>query len=194
MPVAVLTGLAFAAPIQAFAATQRNDSAFASLFRFVIMPMFIFSGTFFPISQLPELLQVVARPHPVVARRGPRARHRPRRPRPSPGGGERRLPRRLRRRRPALVVPDLQSEAHGVAACSSRLASRPARWVAGAPTRCSSATCWSTGATGRSSCRASSSRSSTCSASASGWARSSATSATSRTRPSWPRDSWPRPP
>ncbi len=60
MPVAVLTGLAFAAPIQAFAATQRNDAAFASLFRFVIMPMFIFSGTFFPISQLPELLQVVA--------------------------------------------------------------------------------------------------------------------------------------
>jgi lipooligosaccharide transport system permease protein len=60
LPVALLTGLAFAAPIQAFAATQRNDSPFASLFRFVIMPMFIFSGTFFPISQLPELLQVVA--------------------------------------------------------------------------------------------------------------------------------------
>jgi len=30
------------------------------LFRFVIMPMFIFSGTFFPIAQLPELLQLVA--------------------------------------------------------------------------------------------------------------------------------------
>ena len=38
LPVAVLTGLAFAAPIQAFAAAQKNDSAFASLFRFVIMP------------------------------------------------------------------------------------------------------------------------------------------------------------
>jgi lipooligosaccharide transport system permease protein len=60
LPVAALTGLAFAAPIQAFAAAQRNDNPFASLFRFVIMPMFIFSGTFFPISQLPELLQVVA--------------------------------------------------------------------------------------------------------------------------------------
>jgi lipooligosaccharide transport system permease protein len=58
--VAVLTGLAFAAPIQAFAAAQKNDTAFASLFRFVIMPMFIFSGTFFPISQLPEVLQLVA--------------------------------------------------------------------------------------------------------------------------------------
>jgi lipooligosaccharide transport system permease protein len=60
LPVATLTGLAFAAPIQAFAAAQRSDNPFAALFRFVIMPMFIFSGTFFPISQLPEALQVVA--------------------------------------------------------------------------------------------------------------------------------------
>jgi len=60
LPVAVLTGLAFAAPIQAFAAAQTNDAPFAALFRFVIMPMFIFSGTFFPISQLPDLLQIVA--------------------------------------------------------------------------------------------------------------------------------------
>jgi lipooligosaccharide transport system permease protein len=60
LPVALLTGLAFAAPIQAFAAAQKTDTPFAWLFRFVIMPMFIFSGTFFPISQLPELLQYVA--------------------------------------------------------------------------------------------------------------------------------------
>jgi lipooligosaccharide transport system permease protein len=59
-PAAVLVGFAFAAPIQAFAATQSNDNFFAALFRFVILPMFIFSGTFFPISQLPELLQIVA--------------------------------------------------------------------------------------------------------------------------------------
>jgi lipooligosaccharide transport system permease protein len=60
VPVAALTGLAFAAPIQAFAAAQKNDSPFASLFRFVITPMFIFSGTFFPVTQLPDLLQLVA--------------------------------------------------------------------------------------------------------------------------------------
>jgi lipooligosaccharide transport system permease protein len=60
VPVATLTGMAFAAPIAAFAAAQKNDAPFASLFRFVIMPMFIFSGTFFTISQLPEVLQVVA--------------------------------------------------------------------------------------------------------------------------------------
>ncbi len=65
LPVTVLTGLAFAAPIQAFAAAQKNDTPFAWLFRFVIMPMFIFSGTFFPISQLPELLQYVAYATPL---------------------------------------------------------------------------------------------------------------------------------
>lgn len=74
LPVATLTGLAFAAPIQAFAAAQKSDSPFASLQRFVIMPMFIFSGTFFPISQLPEILQLVAflTPlwHAVVLARG----------------------------------------------------------------------------------------------------------------------------
>ena len=59
-PVAVLTGLAFAAPIQAFSATRKNDNAFAALFRFVIAPMFIFSGTFFPVTQLPDLLEWIA--------------------------------------------------------------------------------------------------------------------------------------
>ena len=58
--IGLLVGVAFAAPIQAFAAAQKTDAPFASLFRFVILPMFIFSGTFFPVSQLPELLQVVA--------------------------------------------------------------------------------------------------------------------------------------
>jgi lipooligosaccharide transport system permease protein len=30
------------------------------LFRFLIVPLFLFSGTFFPISQLPDFLQPVA--------------------------------------------------------------------------------------------------------------------------------------
>jgi lipooligosaccharide transport system permease protein len=60
LPAALLTGLAFAAPIQAFAALQRNDNPFSALFRFVIIPMFIFSGTFFPVSQLPALVEWVA--------------------------------------------------------------------------------------------------------------------------------------
>ena len=47
-------------PIFAFAATRETDSGFALLFRFGIMPMFLFSGTFFPVSQLPDWLEPVA--------------------------------------------------------------------------------------------------------------------------------------
>lgn len=64
-PAAVATGLAFAAPICAFAATQQNDTAFAPLYRLGLVPLFLFSGTFFPISQLPGWLQVVARITPL---------------------------------------------------------------------------------------------------------------------------------
>jgi lipooligosaccharide transport system permease protein len=60
LPAAVLTGLAFAAPIQAFAAAQKDDTPFSALFRFVITPMFIFSGTFFPVTQLPDLVEWLA--------------------------------------------------------------------------------------------------------------------------------------
>ena len=60
LPAAVLTGMAFACPIFAFSATQKKDNAFSVLFRFVITPLFLFSGTFFPIEQLPDVLEPVA--------------------------------------------------------------------------------------------------------------------------------------
>lgn len=60
IPVATLTGLAFATPIAAFAATQRTMNKFSYLFRFAITPLFLFSGTFFPIAQLPALIQPIA--------------------------------------------------------------------------------------------------------------------------------------
>jgi lipooligosaccharide transport system permease protein len=60
VPAGLLTGLAFAAPIAALAASQDNDLSFATLFRFVIIPMFLFSGTFFPVSQLPLGMRLVA--------------------------------------------------------------------------------------------------------------------------------------
>jgi lipooligosaccharide transport system permease protein len=60
LPVAVLTGMAFAAPIVAFAITQDRDLAFAALSRFVIVPMFLFSGTFFPVEELPGGLEPIA--------------------------------------------------------------------------------------------------------------------------------------
>jgi lipooligosaccharide transport system permease protein len=60
VPVAVLTALAFAAPIMAFTATQKGDAGFNALFRFGITPLFLFSGTFFPIESLPLFLQPLA--------------------------------------------------------------------------------------------------------------------------------------
>jgi lipooligosaccharide transport system permease protein len=60
LPVAVLTGLGFAAPIMAFSATQRQDSAFNVLFRFGITPLFLLSGTFFPLDRLPAAIRPLA--------------------------------------------------------------------------------------------------------------------------------------
>ena len=60
IPAAVLTGMAFAGPIAAFAATQKTPNKFASIFRFGITPLFLFSGTFFPIATLPAALQALA--------------------------------------------------------------------------------------------------------------------------------------
>ena len=58
VPAAVLTGLAFSAPIMAFAATLNKTGDFNALFRFVLTPLFLFSGVFFPISRLPEISQM----------------------------------------------------------------------------------------------------------------------------------------
>jgi lipooligosaccharide transport system permease protein len=60
LPAGVLTGMAFAGPISAYAATLESDAAFSTLYRFAIIPLFLFSGTFFPVSQLPIWLQPLA--------------------------------------------------------------------------------------------------------------------------------------
>jgi len=60
LPVAVLTGLAFATPIEAWAVTRTRDTSFTMIFRFFMIPLFLFSGVFFPITQLPGWLQPVA--------------------------------------------------------------------------------------------------------------------------------------
>jgi lipooligosaccharide transport system permease protein len=63
---ATLTGLAFAAPVMALSASvEAEGQAFNILARFVITPMFLFSGTFYPISRLPEWGQWVARITPL---------------------------------------------------------------------------------------------------------------------------------
>ena len=60
IPVGALTGLAFAAPIMAFSATQRTPEKFNAVFRFGITPLFLFSGTFYPVESLPVFLQPLA--------------------------------------------------------------------------------------------------------------------------------------
>jgi lipooligosaccharide transport system permease protein len=60
IPVTVLVGLAFAAPIAAWGAYTESDASFVAIFRFLILPMFLFSGAFFPIEKLPGVLEVVA--------------------------------------------------------------------------------------------------------------------------------------
>jgi lipooligosaccharide transport system permease protein len=60
LPAAVLTGLAFAAPIEAWAITVTKDTSFALIFRFGMIPLFLFSGTFFPVTQLPAWLRPLA--------------------------------------------------------------------------------------------------------------------------------------
>jgi lipooligosaccharide transport system permease protein len=65
VPAALLTGLAFVAPVMAYAAGGENDARFATLFRFGVTPLFLFSGTFFPVSQLPWALEKLAYATPL---------------------------------------------------------------------------------------------------------------------------------
>lgn len=61
LAAATVCGLTVAAPIVALAATINNEgSTFGSLFRFVILPMTLFAGTFFPVSQLPPWVRPLA--------------------------------------------------------------------------------------------------------------------------------------
>jgi lipooligosaccharide transport system permease protein len=66
LPVAVLSGLAFATPLDAFAVTRaKTDQSFNVIFRFGMIPLFLFSGTFFPITQLPAWIRPVAYATPL---------------------------------------------------------------------------------------------------------------------------------
>ena len=63
---ALLTGLAFATPLAAWTVTLRTYGKVNSLFRFVIMPMYMFSGTFFALSELPGGVRPVASVLPLA--------------------------------------------------------------------------------------------------------------------------------
>lgn len=58
--ISILTAYAFAAPMVAFSVTQKSDQGFAFLFRLIITPLTFFSGTYFPIENLPFAVQVLS--------------------------------------------------------------------------------------------------------------------------------------
>ena len=58
IPASVLAGLAFGAVIMAVASRlEEDDGWFAAINRLIIAPMFLFSGTFFPLERLPPALR-----------------------------------------------------------------------------------------------------------------------------------------
>lgn len=62
---AVLCGLAFQAASVAFTSRLESETGLTSMMRFGITPMFLFSGTFFPVSQLPDWMEPVAAVTPL---------------------------------------------------------------------------------------------------------------------------------
>ncbi|WP_433008508.1 ABC transporter permease [Kribbella sp. CA-294648] len=65
LPVALLTGMAASAPVCAVAVGLDNDAGFAMIFRFGVIPAFLFSGAFFPVSQLPNWIEWLAYVSPL---------------------------------------------------------------------------------------------------------------------------------
>jgi lipooligosaccharide transport system permease protein len=63
--VAMLVGAAFAMPTMAYSVGAEMDGGFAALQRFVVIPLFLFGGAFYPLSQLPEAVQWIVRVFPL---------------------------------------------------------------------------------------------------------------------------------
>ena len=58
VPTSILAGAGFGAYILALAARAKNDDLFMMITgRFTMMPLFLFSGTFYPLGQMPIFLQ-----------------------------------------------------------------------------------------------------------------------------------------
>jgi lipooligosaccharide transport system permease protein len=65
LPACFLIGIAFSTPVAAYAATLERDSSFVAINRFAVVPMFLFSGTFFPVSRLHTPLRQIAYATPL---------------------------------------------------------------------------------------------------------------------------------
>ncbi|MFA9430477.1 ABC transporter permease [Egicoccus sp. AB-alg2] len=57
---AVLTAAGFCAVISAVTAQLRTEQGLSAIQRFLVVPLFLFAGTFFPVSQLPDHIEWVA--------------------------------------------------------------------------------------------------------------------------------------
>ena len=65
LPAAVLLGFAFAVPTAAWAVTLEHETTMNYPIRFGAVPLMLFSGTFFPISQLPGWIRPLAYATPL---------------------------------------------------------------------------------------------------------------------------------
>lgn len=65
VPVALLTGASMAGLVLAYSASIVQDKMFALLYRFVVIPMTLFAGVFFPVEAMPLLARWVAYGSPL---------------------------------------------------------------------------------------------------------------------------------
>jgi lipooligosaccharide transport system permease protein len=65
LPLAMLIGLASAAPVFGISATISSDNLFAVVFRFAVLPMTLFAGVFFPVQGLPPAARLPAYASPL---------------------------------------------------------------------------------------------------------------------------------
>ncbi len=65
LPLGVLTGLTFSTWLFAFSIGRSSERSFSILQRLVVVPLFLFSGSFYPVGELPGWMQPVALATPL---------------------------------------------------------------------------------------------------------------------------------
>jgi lipooligosaccharide transport system permease protein len=64
-PVQLLTGMAFASVVMGISVRVKSEEAFGVIFRLGVMPLTLFSGAFFPVSNLGPVMEWLARLTPM---------------------------------------------------------------------------------------------------------------------------------
>jgi lipooligosaccharide transport system permease protein len=63
--IGTLVAMAFSAPLVAYAARSESEASFITLYRFLFVPMFLFSATFYPLTAYPGYLRPVVQLFPL---------------------------------------------------------------------------------------------------------------------------------